>query len=100
MPGLPLGIQIPKISPGAPPEKPLAHCIYLLLDLPFGGRVARQAQFDGEAIVTGKRQGFGVQLAALAHRAFDDRLGPIIQEFVRYPAKEGIRMLVTGPERG
>jgi hypothetical protein len=100
MPGLPLGIQIPKIRAGAPPEKPLAPRIDLLLHLPLRGRVARPAQFDGTTIVTGERQRFGMQLAALAHGVFDDRLRPVIEALVRHAAKEGQGMLVAGPEGG
>jgi hypothetical protein len=82
MPDVPLGIELTEVGPGTSPEEPLTHGIHLLLDLPLGGRAAGETQFDDEPILPGERQRFGVQLAALAHGVFDDRLRPVIEELV------------------
>ena len=51
-----------------------------------------------EAITTGRRKGFGVQLTALAQQAFDYSFGLIIQQRVGHATNAGRSMLVTAPE--
>jgi hypothetical protein len=87
MPNMPLGMEIAEVGPGATAEAPLAHGIDLLLHFTLRRRVAGKTLFDGEPLRPGKRERCGMQLAMLAHRVFNDRLGPIIEELVRHPAK-------------
>ena len=100
MPHVPLGIEIAEVNPGTTSKEPLAHGIHLLLHPPLRRRVTGETPCDGKPILPRTRECFGMQLAALAHRVFDDGLGPVIEQLVGHPTKEGKGMLVAGPEGG
>jgi len=97
-PRLPWIIEIGQVGPRSATEEPLADGIPRLLDLALGSRVAGQTPVDGQPILPGTGDGFGVSRAAQSSRVLDHRLSPIIETLVPHAPKACQGVLVAGPK--